>query len=317
MVVRLSLPLLAAIVWAALQSYGPYARAADWQFLVADSTADTAPQVVFINELCELCEPPGTLLHWSYGDEEGGPPGRDEPLSSDRPDFTETSTTVGRGVVQLEMGYTYFRDREAGTTNQSHSYPELLARIGVLAEWLEFRVAYNHVIGSVETTPLPLENFSGGEDLYLGFKIGLTGQAGILPEMALTPQWTVPTGSEELSAGIVLPGVNWLYGWDITEWLSTAGSTQLNRAVDDNDDVYTEFAQSWTIGYTFTERWGGYTEWFVLAPCGSDVARTQHYFNGGFIFPLTNDLQLDIRAGVGLSRASDDFFAGSGLVIRL
>jgi hypothetical protein len=269
-------------------------------------------------EECLVCEPPGTLFQWSYGNSfEGGPPGPDEPLASDRPDFTEASTTVGRGVVQLEMGYTYIADDDGPNHTHTHSYPELLARIGLLAEWLEFRIAYNHATSVEDLGPLPASEFSGGEDLYLGFKIGLTGQEGILPEMALVPQWTVPTGADAFTAGEVLPGINWLYGWDINDRFSTAGSTQINKAIDDLDEIYYELAQSWTIGFSFTEHWGGYTEWFVLAPSGSDVARTQHYFNGGFIFPVTNNLQLDIRAGVGLSDASDDYFAGVGMVVRL
>jgi len=266
--------------------------------------------------LC-ACEPPSTLLRWSYGDTTGGPPGPDEPLASDRPDFTEASSTVGRGVIQLEMGYTYISDDDGPNHTHSHSYPELLTRIGVFADWLEFRIAYNHATVTEDFAQLPINNFSGGEDLYLGFKIMLTPQEGILPEMSIMPQWTVPTGADAFTADIVLPGVSWLYGWDINEFLSTAGSTQVNKAVDDSDEIYHELAQSWTIGYTFTDRWGGYTEWFVLVPSGSDVARTQHYFNGGFILRVTNNLQFDIRAGVGLSDASDDFFTGAGMVVRL
>jgi hypothetical protein len=198
-----------------------------------------------------------------------------------------------------------------------HSYPELLTRIGVFADWLEFRIAYNHASVSEEFNPLPLNNFSGGEDLYLGFKLMLTPQEGILPEMSIMPQWTVPTGHDEFSADIVLPGVNWLYGWDVNDWLSTAGSTQVNKAADDDGEIYHELAQSWTFGYTLTERIGAYTEWFALFPSGSDVARTQHYFNGGFIFPVTNNLQFDVRAGVGMNDAADDMFAGAGMVVRL
>src|SRR5215211_357483 len=70
----------------------------------------------------------GTLLMWSGQTEPGGPPGRDEPLASDRPDFTEASTTVGRGVTQLEMGYTFFRDSDGQSRRRAHSFPELLAR---------------------------------------------------------------------------------------------------------------------------------------------------------------------------------------------
>jgi hypothetical protein len=266
--------------------------------------------------LC-TCEAPGTLFRWSYGDTTGGPPGPDDPLASDRPDFTEASSTVGRGVIQLEMGYTYIADDDGTDHTHQHSCPELLTRIGVFADWLEFRIGYNHASVTEDFEPLPVNNFSGGEDLYLGFKLMLTPQEGILPEMSIMPQWTVPTGHRDLTADIVLPGVSWLYGWDINDFLSTAGSTQVNKAVDDSGEIYHELAQSWTIGYTFTDCWGGYTEWFVFVPSGSDVARTQHYFNGGFIFPVTNDLQFDIRAGVGLSDASDDMFAGVGMVVRL
>jgi hypothetical protein len=135
------------------------------------------------------CEPPKTLFQWSRcATFEGGPPGLDEPLVTDRPDFTEASTTVGRGVAQFEMGYTYVYDNDGTVQTRSHSSPELLMRLGILAEWLELRVAYNY--GDTQEIPNagPIVSASGSNDLYLGFKIGLTPQAGILPEMALMPQ---------------------------------------------------------------------------------------------------------------------------------
>jgi len=256
----------------------------------------------------------GTLFQWCGQTEMGGPPGMDEPLVSDRPDFTEASTTVGRGVTQLEMGYTLFADDGGGVRSRSHSYPELLARIGVLADWFELRVGYNNASLKENFNALT-RSVSGGEDLYLGAKLALTSQYGILPEMVLLPQMTVPTGHPAFTAGKVLPGLSWLYGWDVLEWLSFAGSTQANMAVDDVDD-YVELAQSLTIGYSLTERLGAYTEWFVFAPAGALTARTQHYADGGFTYRVTNNFQLDIRAGLGLSEASDDYFVGSGLVVR-
>jgi hypothetical protein len=57
-----------------------------------------------------------TLLAWpGENGTQGGPPGLDEPLASDRPDFTESSSTVGRGIWQLESGYTFIEDRAGGT----------------------------------------------------------------------------------------------------------------------------------------------------------------------------------------------------------
>jgi hypothetical protein len=54
----------------------------------------------------------------------------------------------------------------------------------------------------------------------------------------------------------------------------------------------------------------------VLAPCSADTNHTEHYFNGGFSLRLTNDIQWDFRAGVGLNDAADDFFTGTGLSVR-
>lgn len=268
-------------------------------------------------EVDDCCEPPGTLMQWSYGTSfEGGPPGFDEPLASDRPDFTEASTTVGRGVAQVEMGYTYFEDREGGVSRREHSYPEMLWRIGMFAEWFEWRIAYNHATAFERVGAGPETEFSGSEDLYLGIKLALTPQEGILPEMAIMPQMTVPSGDPEFTADIVLPGLSWLYSWEVVEGFGIGGSTQANRAVDDLGEVYTEVAQSLTAAVDITEKLGGYVEWFVFAPSGSDVAQTEHYFNGGFAYSVTNSLQLDVRAGMGLNDAAFDFFSGAGVVVR-
>ncbi|HZL88507.1 MAG TPA: transporter [Pirellulaceae bacterium] len=263
-------------------------------------------------DVVEACRcSPGTLLQWSYGNSFEGGPNLDEPIVTDRPDFTEASVTVGRGVLQIETGYTYTFDND-GTQTIGHSYPEALFRYGMFAEWFEWRLAWNYaheIVDGVES--------AGGEDLYLGFKLALTPQEGILPEMALVPQMTVPTGGSVFRADEVLPGVNWLYGWDINDWLATGGSTQFNRTPDDvTAQAYTQWAQSWTVNYSLTERVGAYTEWFAFFPHSADTARVEHYFDGGFTYLLSDDVQWDIRGGVGLNAAADDYFVGSGLSLR-
>jgi hypothetical protein len=280
----------------------------------ASSSGDLSAIHFIQDEFCD--RGPSTLMMWnSAAEATGGPPGMDEPLASDRPDFTEASCTVGRGVCQVEMGFTYFHDSVGPFSTNAYSYPETLLRIGVFADWLELRMAWNYAQESLTVGPFRL-TASGSEDLYLGLKLGLTPQQGILPEMALVPQMTVPLGSV-FSADEVLPGLNWLYGWEITEHLSTGGSTQINLAIDGfANKEYVEFAQSWTIGIGLTEKLSAYTEWFVFAPAGADFARTEHYFDGGFTYSVTNNLQLDIRAGVGLNDAALDFFSGTGLVAR-
>jgi hypothetical protein len=130
------------------------------------------------------------------------------------------------------------------------------------------------------------------------------------------PQMNLPTGHPDLTHSEVEPGVNWLYGWDIDEFYSVGGSTQVNRRIDDADVYYAEFAQSLTINYALTEKLGGYTEWFALMPSGSVMELPKQYFDGGFIYRVHNNLQFDMREGVGLNQSADDFFAGLGSVVR-
>jgi hypothetical protein len=260
---------------------------------------------------------PGTLMRWGYGSGETGGPNLDEPLITDRPDFTEASSTVGKGVLQIEFGYTYTQNRDNGSETISHSIGEPLFRYGILADWLEFRFAAFPTIEERNPAGGPNDTTSGTEDLYLGFKIGLTPQEGILPEMAILPQMTVPSGSSAFTNDQVLPGVNWLYSWALSDDLSVAGSTQFNRAVNDTGDAYTEWAQSATAAFAITEDVGGYVEWYGLFPhAATGGVKPEHYLNGGFTYLLSNDVQFDIRAGYGLNDAADDVFIGTGLSVR-
>ena len=264
----------------------------------------------------QCCSRPGTLLRWSYGEGGSGGPDLAEPLVTDRPDFTEASSTVGVGVAQIEMGYTYVYDSEGDTSVKTHSLGEPLLRYGAFADWFELRIALPPMQESTTVAGVS-DTTTGVADLYLGAKIALTGQEGVLPEMAIVPQANVPTGTAGFSSESTEPGLNWLYSWEIDDAWSTAGSTQVNRRIDGGSgDGYAELAQSWTIGRGWSETLASYAEWFVLVPTGAETEKTEHYVNGGFTYLISNDVQFDIRAGKGLTAAADDYFLGTGLSIR-
>ena len=275
------------------------------------SAAECCGEIERVFGPCQ-CQSRGTLMQWSYGTSFSGGPDLNEPLVTDRPDFTEASSTVGLGAAQLEIGYTYSFDNDGTDQTIGQTYPEPLLRYGIFADWLELRVGWTYNEEEVNGA-----RTSGSEDLYLGFKIGLTPQEGILPEMAIIPQMTVPTGDNAFTADEVLPGLNWIYGWELNDCISTAGSTQFNRTLDAvTGQAYTEWAQSWTIGYSLTDRVGAYTEWFALFPHSADTARPEHYFNGGITLLSSDDVQWDVRAGTGLNSAAVDYFVGTGVSIR-
>lgn len=313
-----------AFVASTLMGVGEQASAQD-QPSGLQTLTELPPDRVFTNGPTSNLPPfrtAKTLFSWRVSSEELTGDDEDEPdrIETDRPDFTEASSTVGKGRVQLETGYTFFLDRDGDVKATSHSFPETILRIGMLTEWFELRLGWNHRSlreRDKSATPHTIGN-DGVDFLYLGAKLALTEQQGVFPEMALMPQMTLPTGAAPPRNGLTVPGVNWLYGWDINDFLSMGGSTQFARIRDEESHDYLEFAQSITIGYRLADRVGAYTEWFTIFPHGAiepDV-KPQHYLDGGFTYLVHDNFQLDIRAGVGLNRAAGDLFAGSGLAFR-
>lgn len=239
-----------------------------------------------------------------------------QPLVADRPDFTEAPGTVGPGAAQLEFGYTFSRGPDAGATVTSHSLGEPLLRLGLLAEWFELRVGAGLVAERTRMKGATLDE-NGFEDLYLGVKLALREQNGVIPALGILPQATLPTGSDRFSGDQVLPGLNLVYSWDVTGAFSLAGGTQVNRAVGESGEAIAEWAQSLSGGFGLGERHGLFGEWFAVFPNEPGGIRAEHYLNTGLTWLLTDDVQWDIRVGAGLNDRANDVFFGTGLAVRL
>ena len=118
--------------------------------------------------------------------------GERDRIETERHDFTQSTTTVGKGVTQFEFGYSFFHKSERGEDENSHTTPELMVRYG-LTDKLEIRLRYNEVWQFGE------EDFSGSEDLRWAFKIRTSEQAGWMPESGLEIRSTLPTGGSDWS----------------------------------------------------------------------------------------------------------------------
>lgn len=250
-----------------------------------------------------------------------------EPIATDRPDFTEASSTVGRHVIQLETGYTYsyHDDDRAGTLTQTHSGPEILLRVGIV-DRVELRLVWNYLWTQEQEGGRELFQ-DGADDLIVGTKLGCTRQLGWLPESALVLHLGVPTGARAFTNHHAEFALNYLYGWDLTEEWSLGGSTgwesagELAASVLPGNlvsflDRHNIVHQSLTVGRSLTNELRGYFEYFGLYPDGKGDESPLHFLDGGFTYLIDDNTQLDIRVGKGLNEASEDFFVGTGISLR-
>jgi len=239
----------------------------------------------------------------------------DEPLVTDRPDFTEASSTVGLGVVQLEMGYTFvFNDDDAtGDETYTHTAPETLLRVGFL-ENVELRVGWTYVWESTEVSGIHAST-DGGSDLSIGLKIDLFEQCCWRPEQAILVSTASDSGATNFSSNTFTTNVAYLYSWELpNEWSLSANSGFFTDR-EGNDD-FVVWLQSIALGIPLTDVWGMYVEYFGLYETQKAGAVDQHFMDGGITYLWNYNLQFDVRAGFGLNGAADDFFTGTGVSMR-
>ncbi|MEM9352612.1 MAG: transporter [Planctomycetota bacterium] len=242
----------------------------------------------------------------------------EERIETERHDFTQSAVTVGRGIVQIEGGYSYFYKDVEEEIESAHTTPELLLRVG-LSEDIEFRVRWNYAWVFVEGE----EDSIGSEDLRYSLKLQMTRQqeTGLLPTSALEIRGTGPTGGEAFSTGQAEFGLDYIYQWEVAEGVTLAGSTGFGTSglgdfgllpEEPADERFNALSQSAVLGMELSEMNTLYTEWYALYSDGLEDEFVVSVFNIGVDHYLTEDFVVDFRAGVGLTEDSDDFFAGVG-----
>jgi len=218
------------------------------------------------------------------------------PLSTDRPDTTESPYTVDAGHFQFEMEIGAMT-RDGGDT--SYGLGELNAKYGLnTCTDLQFVLPlYNHIVGGAE----------GFGDMQIRVKRNLWGNDEGETALAVMPFIQLPTGADGISSdgvegGIIVPfgfqgAGGWSYGVQAEVGLiaDNAGSGQ---------NLY--LLNSTTAAHALTEKIGVFFELVSIFSEGSE-ATCEYYFNSGLTYGVTDTLQFDGGVHVGLSNDSEDF----------
>ena len=261
------------------------------------------------------------LFSWdgTFSDADAAP-GPDAYLSTNRPSFTAAAQTVGIGTLQLESGYTYTH-RGGGGPYDVHSYPELNPRFGLLFNWLEIFGRYSYADqNALENGAGPIG--SGTQSAAIGVKFVLSPQRGVLPQLAVDLETTLPytplaTGTPLPRTGFWRPGLLFNYAWTFGDGWGAAGTTRLRDQIDGSTgDAYLQVAQSGVLTYSPADPLILFAEAYTFQPHAAPTDRTQYYAQAGVQILPTRNIQFDIRAGLGLNDASDDLFTGAGLSVR-
>lgn len=231
-----------------------------------------------------------------------------EPLTTDRPDATESAVVVKPGFAQIETGIKTFEDSNAETGTE---YGGTLFRLGVIEDW-ELRLGWG---GHLDSEPV-----SGSNDGLLGFKYSISegGDSMTQPEMAVIVQTTVPVGDSDITSDKFDPTFLLASGHTLTDDLSLTYNLGLGLATTEkaNGSLATQSSAIYTVslGYSATEQLSFFAE--LYGQIGLSAEDSPFLFDCGLAYLLNDNNQLDLYVGAGLNSEAEDFFAGIGYSFR-
>jgi hypothetical protein len=225
-------------------------------------------------------------------------------IITDRPDQTESSSTVPKGSFQLETAVLVGFVEDDTNSERQLLLPTTLFRIS-LTEAIELRV-----LSQFESLKNRLtdETTSGISDIEIGAKIQLLKQEKINTEMAFLSHLIVPTGSKNISL----------------DKFGTINKLSISHAIDEKMGIgynigYNYFGDgdgdltySLALGCGITDKLAVYFE-----PYGEFVEFKSHVSSAdaGVTYLIKNNLQLDFSFGTGINHTMNYMAIGCSINI--
>lgn len=222
-------------------------------------------------------------------------PAAAQPIATDRPDFTEGTSSVAFGRLQVEAGTTLAREPGVGTVL---SVPEMLLRAG-LGSGFEARIALPDFVG---TAPFTAEADGSLADALVGFKAELGQAAGLDAAVIVEVSVFGDTGPS--------PRALFVVGRDVGPAFSVGGQAE---ATYDREAERVLVGGTLVGGLGLSRRVGTFAEVAASAVPGGPAAVVLHH---GYTVALAPALQLDAHGGVGITATAPDVFVGAGLGVR-
>lgn len=218
-------------------------------------------------------------------------------IVTDRPDQTESSSTIPHKSFQIEAGV-LFGDLN-NESQRLYLLPTTLFRYG-LTRGIELRLGQNLINYVSESTSEARFGFS---DLELGAKFQILRREDVNTEIAFLSHAVLPTGSDGLS----------LDKYGVINKLSL--SHELNSFVGLGYNVgYNYFGYdkgmltySIALGAAFNEKLGAYIEFYGES---SDLRGFIFNFDSGLTYLIQDNLQLDFSFALGLNHRMNYFAFG-------
>lgn len=224
-------------------------------------------------------------------------------LITDRPDQSESAVTVLPGSIQIETGFIFEKLIESNIKLENYTITGTLLRYGIIDD-VELRFGTAYLISSAQSS------VDGFGDFLLGTKVNILKADRQAIDFGILAHALLPIGNAAFNPVKVEPEI----------------IAALSKSINNNVSVSMNFGGSWSsiideafliystaLGLAINSKISFFTE--VYGNVFSSFSPI-HNFNGGIIYLLSDDLQLDLSGGRGITGVESYWFISSGLSIR-
>ena len=228
------------------------------------------------------------------------------------PLITDDTGTQGRGKLQIELNYEYDHDDTDGVEENLHELSTTVS-FGIIDS---MDLVVGLPVQSVTTKEGRVETRENGfSDMSLEVKWRFFEREGL--SLALKPGLSLPTGDEDkgLGTGKVGGGVFFIATQELDPWAFhfNAGYGRNETSVEEETDI-------WHFSLAAERE---VNQWLrVAANIGVERNTDKEddtpaaFILGGLIFPITDNLDLDVGIKGGLTEPEADYAVLAGLAFR-
>lgn len=237
-----------------------------------------------------------------------------DPIATDRPDFVESSNTVGAGRWQIETSIAYESDKQGGVEANTWSTPTLL-RIG-MGDYLEARIETDGLLSQDLDGNGVDDSNSGFADTAVGLKWHVPGSEDSGPSIGVLLHADLDSGSSDFRGDGVRPSLRVVAEWELGDRMSLGIMPGVISDKDDQGERFTAGIMGAVVGYSINDCSRVFAEvaaeQIAAESHGGDVVN----FNIGTAHLLSDDAQVDLAASFGLTDETPEWALTVGYSVR-
>ncbi len=233
-------------------------------------------------------------------------------LITDRPDQTESSTTIPKHALQIETGFVFENYKNDQVEFNNLGLGTTLLRYGVWDNF-ELRLGSYYQQSKVKSDYFNVDSTqSGMGPILAGFKVYVVEEKGIRPEISILADLTLNTvGKLDYRPSYTYSTIKVSASHTLSNFFSLGYNFGF---ASDGESANGLFVYSFVGGVSISDKIGGFAEIYGTSAEG-DSPNTRA--DAGLTYLILPNLQFDVSGGMGLGNSVKMYFVSCGLTWRI